>query len=127
VEWMPRGLPSSASRDWENGAVAGAHDTRFAMVIASCSGEARLAERRNYGETVKNLNTRFGYHFAPTIRSSATTWINARGRPHASGAGSPAAALSADRDETGVRPEGEFLAAVAAEPVYRLLGKQAWD
>src|SRR5205085_1556010 len=43
---------------------AGAHDTRFAMVIASCSGEGGAClSRRNYGETVKHLGARFSYQF----------------------------------------------------------------
>src|SRR5205085_9720003 len=43
---------------------AGAHDPRFAMVIASCSGEGGASlSRRNYGETIKHLNVRFGYQF----------------------------------------------------------------
>lgn len=44
---------------------AGAHDTRIAMVIASCSGEGGASlSRRNYGERVRNLNGRFPYWFA---------------------------------------------------------------
>ena len=44
---------------------AGARDERFAMVIASCSGESRAAlSRRNYGETVKHMTVRYGYQFA---------------------------------------------------------------
>jgi hypothetical protein len=43
---------------------AGAMDTRFAMVIASCSGEGGAAlARRNHGETAKHMAVNFGYQF----------------------------------------------------------------
>ena len=108
---------------------AGAHDQRFAAVIASCSGEGGAAlSHRNYGETIAHLTapSRYPYQFA----------IN-----YAKYAGFPdkapmdanlLIALIAPRPlllQTGNTdywsdPKGEFLAEVAAGPVYRLLGKQ---
>jgi hypothetical protein len=108
---------------------AGAHDTRFAMVIASCSGEGGAAlSRRNYGETVAHLVApgRYPYQFAGNY---------AKYSGHAGDMPTDAnllVALIAPRPlllQTGNTdkwsdPRGEFLAAVSAEPVYRLFGKQ---
>lgn len=105
---------------------AGAHDQRIAAVIASCSGEGGAAlSRRNYGELVKHLNVRFGYQFCANYQK----WGD---QPEQSPVDSHMlVALMAPRPvllQTGDKdfwsdPKGEFLAAVAASPVFRLLGK----
>ena len=108
---------------------AGAHDTRFALVIASCSGEGGAAlSRRNYGETIKHLTapTRYPYQFAanyqqfgdrvdqfPVDSNLLIALIGPR----------PLFLQTGDTDGWS-DPKGEFLAAVAAGPVYRLLGKR---
>jgi len=107
---------------------AGAHDQRFAAVIASCSGEGGAAlSHRNYGETIAHLTapTRYPYQFAENYAKYAgfpdTAPMDAN----------MLVALIAPRPvllQTGSTdswsdPKGEFLAAVAAEPVYKLLGK----
>jgi hypothetical protein len=111
---------------------AGAHDTRFAMVIASCSGEGGAAlSRRNYGETIAHLTapTRYPYQFAANYGNYAA-------HPDQSPVDANLlVALMAPRPvllQTGDTdfwsdPKGEFLAAVAAEPVYRLFGKQGLE
>lgn len=108
---------------------AGAHDQRFAAVIASCSGEGGAAlSHRDYGETIAHLTapTRYPYQFAENFAKYAgfpdTAPMDAN----------MLVALIAPRPlllQTGSTddwsdPKGEFLAAVAAGPVYKLLGKQ---
>jgi hypothetical protein len=107
---------------------AGAHDTRFALVIASCSGEGGAAlSRRNYGETVAHLvaPSRYPYQFAINYQKYAkhvdqlpvdANMLIALIAPR------PLLLQAGDKDYWS-DPKGEFLAAVAAEPVYRLLGK----
>lgn len=111
---------------------AGAHDTRFAMVIASCSGEGGAAlSRRNYGETIAHLTapSRYPYQFCANYGKFAE---------HVDRLPVDAnmlVALMAPRPvllQTGNKdfwsdPKGEFLAAAAAGHVYRLLGKQGLD
>ncbi len=111
---------------------AGAHDTRFAMVIASCSGEGGAAlSRRNYGETIAHLvaPTRYPYQFAanygkfgahvdqlPVDANMLVALVAPR----------PLLLQTGNTDKWS-DPRGEFLAAVAAGPVYKLLGKDGLD
>jgi hypothetical protein len=108
---------------------AGAHDQRFAVVIASCSGEGGAAlSHRDYGETIAHLTapSRYPYQFGENYGKWA-------GFPDkAPMDANMLAALVAPRPlllQTGNTdywsdPKGEFLTAVAAGPVYKLLGKQ---
>ena len=111
---------------------AGAHDTRFALVIASCSGEGGAAlSRRNYGETIAHLTapSRYPYQFCANYRKFAehvdrmpvdANMLVALMAPR------PVLLQTGDKDFWS-DPKGEFLAAVAAGPVFRLLGKQGLD
>lgn len=108
---------------------AGAHDQRFAAVIASCSGEGGAAlSRRNYGETIAHLTapSRYPYQFAanyarwagfPDPAPMDANLLIALVAPR------PLLLQTGDTDLWS-DPKGEFLAEVAAGPVYRLLGKQ---
>ena len=111
---------------------AGARDTRFAMVIASCSGEGGAAlSRRDYGETIAHLvaPTRYPYQFA----ANYAKWAGFPDRAPMDA--NMLVALIAPRPvllQTGNKdfwsdPKGEFLAAVAAGPVYKLLGRDGLD
>lgn len=108
---------------------AGARDPRFALVIASCSGEGGAAlSRRNFGETVKHLTapTRYPYQFAANYQKLADRAGESPVDAHmlvALIAPRPLLLQTGDTDLWS-DPKGEFLAAVAASPVYRLLGKQ---
>ena len=108
---------------------AGAHDTRFAMVIASCSGEGGASlSRRNYGETIKHLNTNYGYQFSGNYKKFGDHVDQLPVDAHmllALIAPRPVYLQTGDEDRWS-DPKGEFLAAVAAEPVYKLLGNRAW-
>jgi hypothetical protein len=104
---------------------AAALDQRWAIVYASCSGEggAKL-HRRNYGETVDNIA---GSHWmAGNFRKYGGHWNDLPVDAHeliALVAPRPAFVTGGTLDFT-ADPHGEFLAAVAAGPVYRLLGKK---
>ena len=111
---------------------AGAHDPRIALVIASCSGEGGAAlSRRNYGETIAHLTeaTRYPYQFAANYAKFANQVDRFPVDAHmlvALIAPRPVLLQTGDKDFWS-DPKGEFLAAVAAAPVFRLLGKQGLD
>ena len=111
---------------------AGAHDPRIALVIASCSGEGGAAlSRRNYGETIAHLTeaSRFPYQFAGNYARFANQVDKLPVDAHmlvALIAPRPVLLQTGDKDFWS-DPKGEFLAAVAAGPVYRLLGKRGLD
>jgi hypothetical protein len=111
---------------------AGARDPRFALVIASCSGEGGAAlSRRNYGETIAHLvaPSRYPYQFCANYQTFGSRVDQFPVDSHM------LVALLAPRPvllQTGEKdgwsdPKGEFLAALAAGPVYRLLGRQGLD
>jgi hypothetical protein len=107
----------------------GGRDDRFKLVIASCSGEGGAAlSKRNYGENIKHITdtSRYFYQFAPNYQSYAGDVSKLPFDAHA------LVALMAPRPlllQTGDTdywsdPKGEFLSAVAADPVYRLFGEK---
>jgi hypothetical protein len=108
---------------------AGAYDQRFAAVIASCGGEGGAAlSHRDYGETIAHLTapSRYPYQFAanyakyggfPDMAPFDSHMLLALIAPRP-------VLLQTGSTDTWSDPKGEFLAAVAAGPVYKLLGKQ---
>jgi hypothetical protein len=106
---------------------AGAMDTRFAMVIASCSGEGGASlSRRNYGETIHNLVGAFPYWFAGNFQKYDDHADQLPVDAHeliALIAPRPVYITGAE-DDKWADPKGEFLACVGAGPVYKLLGAQ---
>ena len=106
---------------------AGAQDPRFALVFASCAGEMGSAlSRRDFGETVDDMAEHFPWWFAPSFQRYSGHWNELPVDAHmliALNAPRPVL-LTGGSDDLWADPRGEFLAAVAAEPVYTLLGKK---
>ena len=104
-----------------------ARDPRFAAVIASASGEGGAAlSRRNYGETIAHLvaPTRYPYQFAGNYAAYGDRVSEFPVDAHLllSLIAPRPVLLQTGTEDRWSDPRGEFLAAVAAEPVYELLG-----
>lgn len=111
---------------------AGALDERFAMIIASCSGEGGAAlSMRDYGETIGHMiaPSRYYYQFSGNRAKYAENPQSSPIDAHM------LISLIAPRPlllQTGTTdgwsdPKGEFLAAVAVEPVYNLFDKKGLE
>ena len=107
--------------------LAAAMDTRIAMVFATCSGEMGASlSRRDWGETVDDMAQLFAPHFAGNFQKWVGRWNDMPVDSHmliALIAPRPVFITGGTQDQWS-DPKGEFLAEVAAGPVYRLLGKK---
>lgn len=114
-----------ASRLGKTALWTGVHDQRFELVIASISGEGGAAlSRRNYGENIRHITdtSRYFYQFAPTYHAYAPMVDHLPFDAHmlvALMAPRPLLLQTGDSDYWS-DPKGEFLSAIAAEPVYKL-------
>ena len=115
------------SRWGKTALLAGALDQRWAAVYASSSGAMGASlEKRAWGETIDNVASPSEYHWmAGNFLRYAGHWDQMPVDAHeliALVAPRPLFVTGGTTGDTWVDSHGEFLACVAADPVYRLLG-----
>lgn len=107
---------------------AGAEDQRFAMVIASCSGEMGASlSRRDYGETVTSMSKSYAYQFCPNFLFYSNNIPDMPVDSHdlISLIAPRPLFLNTGTEDRWSDPRGEWEAAIAAAPVYRLFNEQS--
>ena len=106
---------------------AAANDLRFAMVISNNAGEGGAAlSSRNFGETIKDLNTSFPHWFIQQYKSYNDNFKSIPFDQHmllSLIAPRPLYVASASED-LWADPKGEFLSAKYTSEVYNLYGKK---
>jgi hypothetical protein len=107
------------------------YDTRFAAGYISSSGEGGASlYRRNYGEIIENVAGSNEYHWMAgnfIKYASLLNWNDLPVDAHeliALCTPRPIFIGSGDKGDYWCDPKGMFMAAVAAAPVYKLLGKK---
>lgn len=119
------------SRWGKTAMLTAALDKRWAVVYASCSGAMGASlEKRNFGEIVDIVAGSGLYHWmAPNFLRYANNVQNMPVDAHeliSLVAPRPMLVTGGSTDKW-ADPKGEFLACVAASPVYELLGKYHYD
>ncbi|MDO7888032.1 glucuronyl esterase domain-containing protein [Hymenobacter cheonanensis] len=117
------------SRWGKTALLAGALDPRWAIVWASSAGSMGTSlEKRNFAESIDIVAGSGEYHWmAPNFLRYGGHWQDMPVDAHALLAliaPRPLFVTGGTKGDTWVDPHGEFLACVAASPVYELLGKK---